>query len=210
MQTIAPQTKREDETIPEEQTKPVEPASRVPNTDNADKKGSNKWQTVLLYGGGTLVLAAAAFLAGRESQSVDKVNVGTDRNPTPTARPGAMPSQTAISSGQRESIVDHEMKDGETYQAKNGSIVKGDVFVDGIRYFDDNGKTGLIIELHKNAKITAPYGANVSYIGADQTTRNAVIGQAVEEMKAKGCDKGLGCSSGVSVIPVPGGKPQDK
>lgn len=117
------------------------------------------------------------------------------------------PSIPQVASGQRESVVDHEMKSGETFRARDGSMIKGDVSVNGVRLYDDNENTGLIVELHQDAEITALWGANVSEVGADQTTRNAVFGQAVEEMKAKGCVNG--CDR-VDVVKYPGGQPQGK
>lgn len=123
-----------------------------------------------------------------------------------TATPVA--EATKSPSGQRESVVDHEMKAGETYTVNDGDMVKGDVLVNGIRYFDDLPNTGLIMEIHKNdTQITAPWGANVSKVGFDQATRNAIFGDAVEGMKAKGCENG--CDQ-VNVIKYPGGKPQGK
>lgn len=145
--------------------------------------------------GQTAPVQAAAIPAAAK----ERVNIGTGVEPTPS-RPLVRPPE--------DSEFEHEMAPGETFKAKAGSMIKGDVSVGGVRYFDDNENTGLIIELDKDADIFAPYGANVTFVGFEPAVRNAIFGQAVEEMKKKGCMPGRGCIEGVTTIPVPGGTPQ--
>lgn len=158
-------------------------------------------------GSGVVVAPISTPVGDKLTPVTTPVVVVTRVVETPVATATAIPTATQIPSGQRESAVDHEMKAGETYKAQDGSMIKGDVLVNGVRLFDDNERTGLIVELHEAATITAPWGANVSLVGMDQTTRNAVFGQGVEEMKAKGCVNG--CDR-VDVVKYPGGKPQGK
>lgn len=73
-----------------------------------------------------------------------------------------------------------------------GCSVKGDVVVNGVKQFDDDATTGLIVSCPNGCAITAPFGANV-------TPRN------VEDLKAEMLSSGCGsrCTS-VKVVVVDG------
>lgn len=114
--------------------------------------------------------------------------------PTPTA-----PGQSGAG------INDKELKPGECFQAPANSVAQGDVVVDGVRYYDNNPRSGLIVQLGNGGQVCAPYGADVILLpGVDQAALNAVVGQAVEEMKANGCDPKPkpGCDT-VNVVKLP-------
>lgn len=97
--------------------------------------------------------------------------------------------------------VDKVLGKGESFRAPANSIVQGDVLVDGVRYFDNSEKTGLIIQLEREANIDAPFGADVICAGPDELTRQRTMGQAVEEMKAKGCVNGCDRVEVVKIAP---------
>lgn len=159
----------------------------------------------------TATVVPTATVDSRTSELLSQINqrlaaLEDKKSPTSTVTPRSTEVPKAQATG---TVSDHEMKPGETYLAKGGSMIKGDVVVGKVRLFDNDEWTGLIVELDEDAPVYAEWGANVSLVGPDQTVRNSVFGKAVEEMKARGCDKGQGCDR-VDVVKFPGGKPQGK
>lgn len=91
--------------------------------------------------------------------------------------------------------LDRLMRPGETLRVQAGSIVKGDVVVNGRRLFDNDENTGAITEINKDADVFAEFGANITFVGCDKPTVDRLLGAAVEEMKLNGCVGDKGCDS---------------
>lgn len=128
---------------------------------------------------------------------------------TTTLPAGAVPKPaaaaavpTAVETSKRV-VVDVIMKPGDRYVTPDEAVVVGDVAVshpdtgEVRRFFDDNEHSGMAVKVHKGAIIEAPYGANVHVTGPDEKVKEQVIGQAIQDMEAKGCDfakSGKGCA----------------
>lgn len=172
----------------------------------------------LTFGGtGCIELRSPVVIKGAETSTPNPTMVGT---PTPSEAAGtpalkisaekfpeASPTTRPMATERPVSAqtVGRELKPGEKMKVLSKSVVMGDVIFKGVRFFDNNERTGLILQVEDEGEVEAPWGASVIHVGADQVTMERVIGQAVEEMKAKGCVRG--CDR-VDVVKVPGGKPQ--
>lgn len=106
------------------------------------------------------------------------------------------PAKTADANGKCPG--DRELHAGETFQVPAGCNVKGDIVVNGVKQFDDDPTTGLLVSCPAGCTIKAPFGANVSPRTVDDLKA---------EMLASGC--GSKCAS-VKVVVIDGGatKPQ--
>lgn len=111
--------------------------------------------------------------------------------PVPTATP--TPKQTVYVTQADKCPGDREVKAGETVQVPPGCNVKGDVVVNGVRQYDGDATTGLIVSCPNGCTITAPFGANVTPRGIDDLRA---------EMLSSGC--GSKCTS-LRVVTVDGG-----
>lgn len=126
---------------------------------------------------------------------------------TPAATPKKGETPTPTTPGQSGvGIGDRELKSGECFQAPGNSVVQGDVMVDGVRYYDNDPRSGAIVQLGQKDGtyfVCAPWGADV-IMGISPDVLNSVVGQAVEEMKVKGCDPNPrpGCNT-VNVVKLP-------
>lgn len=124
-----------------------------------------------------------------------------------TAYPTPKGQELPVSKEGKEVVqawVDRELKPGEMITTEHPGFVTGDVLVsnpnkDGeiTRMFDNNADSGLIVVFKKGTKIIAPYGADVIMIpGLDEKVIEQLVGQAVVEMRQKGCEfvkTGKGC-----------------
>lgn len=107
---------------------------------------------------------------------------------------------------------DFQMGRGESRRLAEGSVIKGDIVVNGVTIHDNLRDTGLVVVLTQDADVTASFGANVEQIkncfdgasGARQTT----IDRFVREEKETGCSyrsTGIACNR-VDVIYAPGNR----
>lgn len=122
-----------------------------------------------------------------------------ERTPTPTLvyegdtrRPEPVP------------LIFRGLKPGESFYAPDGSIVVGDVAVDGRVMYDSNQETGLIVVLRMGARIDAPWGADVQ-LNTKPEDIEEILNQDIQTMKESGC---VGGCETVDVVVFPGGKPQ--
>ncbi len=116
---------------------------------------------------------------------------------------------TGLQKSEVEGVTDHLMKKGDTYVLPRAGLVAGDVSADGVRLYDNNADTGLVVEAGKGTRIGAPFGADVTLLGNNPTNpaSQRIEGNIIEWMKASGCGQPTGCSE-VDVVKWPGGKPQ--
>lgn len=117
--------------------------------------------------------------------------------------PHAIAQSTTVLTGEPKA---YSLRVGERAVVGAGSIVIGDVQVDGNVMHDNNPRTGLVTIIDRRATVDAPYGAGV--------IQNPVSGvdiaaqMAADDLKANGCGTGNGCTDGVTVTRYPNGKVQ--
>lgn len=109
---------------------------------------------------------------------------------------GTIPAGVPVQQTENQFIFQH-IEPNQTWLVEAGSVVVGDVFVNDIREFDNNAKTGLVVVAKKQLRIKAPYGADVR-IPKDNASTTDLAQQAVKEMQVTGCVQG--CTDGVKVL----------
>lgn len=106
----------------------------------------------------------------------------------PDAQP-ATPTTTMV-----ERLVDRELRREESLQVPADSVVKGDVIINGVRNFDNDPKTGEITFMQAPGKVTAPFGANVSFSVGPENLGNQGFRDFIKHniglMKESGCERG--------------------
>ena len=160
-------------------------ATTIDNINNMSLSAQEKATIVLNILNTDTNLTSADKLGLLELLAACMCGCGTPEAPTPTPTP--KPTQEPVC----VPMDDHFMKKGETFKV-NGKdfIVQGDVFIDGVRHFDNSGKTGAIDEVldGKSHTIVAPYGADVQEFNACATDANIndLYNKDLSQLKASG------------------------
>lgn len=149
----------------------------------------------------TATPAVPDFNAAVKAAVEATVAAGRSGSPTPKVQ-----EQPTTQKGRDivQAMVDVQLKPGEKVVAEHPGFVQGDVLVSNpkrngelTRMFDNNEESGLIVSFEKGTTIIAPYGADVVYVpGLDKKVLEQLLGQALIDMKEKGCEyvkTGKGC-----------------
>ncbi len=169
------------------------------------------WRTPVAIAGATVLGAAALVGLGIGGAAIKdhfwppKGKTETlvrDLTPTPsgaagTPRPEATatvvgaprPEATVLRPKQIKTREWIDLKPGDTVTLKKGTLVSGDVWVNGIPMHDRIANTGLTVELNEDAQVTAPYGATALEL-IPGTDREAEIERLNKENEMYGCEGG--------------------
>lgn len=101
------------------------------------------------------------------------------------------PVTTLAPAAVTEAYRDVSLKPGESVTVSGIALVQGDVVVDGKVLYDNDPKTGLLVEINGGTHtVYAQWGADVQAFGnsVDKHAFAATEGNDIELMKANGCD----------------------
>lgn len=106
------------------------------------------------------------------------------------------PTEVPDDNGDNDSIVctddmaDIAIPAGKTVSVESGCRVSGDVKVNGVALYDNDGSTGLLVDMTARGSVFAEWGASVNSTSVDEW---------VDLMKDSGCESGKGCSNVIVV-----------
>lgn len=112
--------------------------------------------------------------------------------------PGSVQGQPKVAPREKSgtqtdlTCTDVPMDQGQTENLPAGTVISGDIMVNGVFVADHVENTGLVTELTQAASVTAPYGADARYgeecITAEEVRAadEAVLGHRVDLIKAPG------------------------
>lgn len=110
----------------------------------------------------------------------------------PTKAPEIRPAAPTTTMAER--LVNRELRREESLEVPVDSVVHGDVIINGVRNFDNDPKTGEITFMQAPGKVTAPFGANVSFNVGPENLGNKGFRDFIEHniglMKESGCERG--------------------
>ena len=77
------------------------------------------------------------------------------------------------------------LQSGETYVTKPGDVIRGDISINGIRWYDDLGETGLVTVVTEtgNIRVKADHGAEVRHTNNSYDKLAEAIGQITSQLK---------------------------
>ncbi len=98
---------------------------------------------------------------------------------TPTVTP-TVPAPTAtVSTPVSVDMCKGTIQPDQTVLVKAGCRISGDVLVDGIKLFDDDANTGLVVDMKQDGNVTAPWGASVNSDPAETWVKHMTISGCV-------------------------------